>query len=1032
MTTDGEGSAILELINELACSRLDCIPVQKRNDLIKDAASILAESESDRAAFSKAGCEIAQLYQVSIANESQNDIRICLCKNLCKLLKKASDPFLLEHIKSKLPLEELSEIFSEIAKENAIPAVAFTTPTWDTFISSCMNDPVATSSDVALCRSTLKVMDAETWEKTIAPTLLLKIKAKPEAVLDFAQGLFDSVSSDVLAQSSIIVKDGVPTFTKYARSPKEIVRFPAARILQRLATAAVESNDGSQANELLAEVSISISDPKTLAQAYQRETVYEILKEVGAIVGLRKIAVKSDTASTVMTSICTVLKKEAKSAEEIRSLGVEALLWWMVIGKRNGKPKGYETALTFLRTPAVAKQAADAPIMLGGMVTTLGQDILESIVVDLFEDAKFVKGLETFIEAANKKHASSSSIPQVAGLLAVYLSLVNAVASNSKSLPPPVEKALAAASSVVEKTSFVFGSATTKAIAGDAVVGCIVPRIITLFFKFRFSTQGKIEKIKSSSGFIHALACSILNPSSAGGQNPTTTTISTVETVLGYQSVAQFLVEAVFAEVNKVSIESTEIKGSLYLSRQASDLDKDDAVKGKCSSTGSLLGMDANAVRHIARLFVTKTLEPKQLAMAMVLMHTGSSLRVAGKQRTCLLKYVTNLMTDLPPDVATKDDAFAIMGSLISELASRVSSDDGDISEVVQSATRSLIVSLGAIASNYSHGVDDPEDEEMKPYVLASKLCINEVAPRLSEEVRKLESEIETWTALDIKLHKSRAGTLVSENDGPAAVTKINKSRMTEEEQWEMQMKQEIEAKKNAGKTTAPISADDKKMIKEQDERRRLIAATAASFNRTFDAIQSLLVSDIEIGNACLPLISKHVLKLAVSNSPGSSSIASIKKKCFAALTALAGCVYEIPEEYAPMLAMALTTSYRQVPSASKSKESAMTIAPLPSPCEPAAVTIFEMDEFQEELSGASFAFLFPVVQAALMGPRTTPGCEGALRVLERHTLLLTGEYQDARILPLRADMAASVLELLQHDRSQAFVDPSPSDVLVA
>ena len=57
MTTDGEGSAILELINELACSRLDCIPVQKRNDLIKDAASILAESGSDRAAFSKSGCE---------------------------------------------------------------------------------------------------------------------------------------------------------------------------------------------------------------------------------------------------------------------------------------------------------------------------------------------------------------------------------------------------------------------------------------------------------------------------------------------------------------------------------------------------------------------------------------------------------------------------------------------------------------------------------------------------------------------------------------------------------------------------------------------------------------------------------------------------------------------------------------------------------------------------------------------------------------------------------------------------------------
>lgn len=90
------------------------------------------------------------------------------------------------------------------------------------------------------------------------------------------------------------------------------------------------------------------------------------------------------------------------------------------------------------------------------------------------------------------------------------------------------------------------------------------------------------------------------------------------------------------------------------------------------------------------------------------------------------------------------------------------------------------------------------------------------------------------------------------------------------------------------------------------------------------------------------------------------------------------------------MVAMTLTASYRQVPS--NAKESGMQVAPLPSLCDPAAVIIFEMNEFQEELSGASFAFLFPVVQVALIAPRMTVGCEGILHVHERHMLLLTGK----------------------------------------
>jgi hypothetical protein len=90
------------------------------------------------------------------------------------------------------------------------------------------------------------------------------------------------------------------------------------------------------------------------------------------------------------------------------------------------------------------------------------------------------------------------------------------------------------------------------------------------------------------------------------------------------------------------------------------------------------------------------------------------------------------------------------------------------------------------------------------------------------------------------------------------------------------------------------------------------------------------------------------------------------------------------------------------------------------------------VDQFDDKLSGSSFAFLFPVIQACLMGPRTPTGCEASLCLLERHTPLLAGEGFDNAVANLRKDMVASVLELLKHDRAQTFQAPTPFESLIA
>ena len=262
-----------------------------------------------------------------------------------------------------------------------------------------------------------------------------------------------------------------------------------------------------------------------------------------------------------------------------------------------------------------------------------------------------------------------------------------------------------------------------------------------------------------------------------------------------------------------------------------------------------------------------------------------------------------------------------------------------------------------------------------------------------------------------------------------------------EDEEWERQMRKELAHKKAAstsGKNTASgssLSVKEKELVDRQDkERRRIAGIVDGKLCRALSAIQSLCLSDIEVGNSSLPSVSESVIKAAISKCAAIQGLPSLRAQCLESLTSLATCVYEIGEEYAPAMAHALIISYRRSRSVKDGANDGknLIVSALPSPCEAAACTITEMDDLHDHLSGASFSFLFPVIRAALTGPRTTPGCEGALRVLERHTYLLAGDDRDPVVASLRKDMAGTVLELLAHDRSQTFIDPTPYDALIS
>uniref|UniRef100_A0A7S4K262 TOG domain-containing protein n=2 Tax=Odontella aurita TaxID=265563 RepID=A0A7S4K262_9STRA len=409
------------------------------------------------------------------------------------------------------------------------------------------------------------------------------------------------------------------------------------------------------------------------------------------------------------------------------------------------------------------------------------------------------------------------------------------------------------------------------------------------------------------------------------------------------------------------------------------------------------------------------------------------------------------------------------------------SDDEGDslISAVLHESALSLLTTLGGIAGNFDPQFDDPEDEDNEPYVLARKLCVDEVCPRLREQLDGSAVRVAKLTEEEVDLYRSPEGILFkpaggdseageaatasaaggASDKGKNAEKKRGKGRKAkgdfgagfEEEEWERQMKKELAAKKKkaappaAAKVARALAPEEKKLLAAQTrDRRQIRSILEGEYARCLAAVGALVGSEIEVGNACLPGLASAVTRaacLAERGCPATDRLPKLRDAANDALTSLAGCVYEIDEAHASTLARALVIAHRPMagkakagagPGAAKTDAAApLTVSPLPSPCAPAACAVFEMDDVGEALSGPSFVLLFPVLRSALSGPRTAPGTEGALRVLHRHCPLLSGDDADPSIRPLRRDMASAVLELLAHDRSQTFNDPTPVEALV-
>ena len=344
---------------------------------------------------------------------------------------------------------------------------------------------------------------------------------------------------------------------------------------------------------------------------------------------------------------------------------------------------------------------------------------------------------------------------------------------------------------------------------------------------------------------------------------------------------------------------------------------------------------------------------------------------------------------------------------------------------ILQAASRSVLISLGGIAGDIPDDDDEAyngNSDASQQQKMAHDYCVDQVGPALAQKLNTCLDKIRGLTESDVEIFRTRPGhlvrTLVTEKMNVAQSSK----RRSEEEEWEDQMRKELEAKK-ANTTENALSVEDRELLQEQQVQRSAFQTLIETdFCFALEAIQSLCASDIEVGNECLLEVAEIVTSVVVCRCELFDRIPKYRAMAMETLVVLGTCVYEIEEKYARNMAIALSVSC-----GSTAKET----KPLPASCEAVATVLRQLDDFQDALSGPSFTMVFPILRACLSGPRTPVDCEMCLAILARQTTVLTGDFLDGNVVKMRKDMVNCVLELLKHDRYQTFRDPTAFEALV-
>lgn len=893
---------------------------------------------------------------------------------------------------------------------------------------------------------------------TIFNFCAMKLKAQPESCLETVLVIVECLSkkrsnnaddTDSNTFIDILKEKVLPPCMKLLSSGKSTVRSTCGELLAQLTLFATCTSD-SQYNMTTLDIvvdaltaclvkstsgSIGTSSIVPLTSADHRKTVYLAISSIAHAIkddSSQINSVDASITSKILDAVVTSLSKE--SSQETKEAGTNAMISWMTVHKlhdENGFTSGYNKALDYCAKPLVDKApgvGSEFRARLGAVFTLCEtSNVADSIVLDIIEkheqSAKLF--LESIIDAASKKFANSKLVPQIDGLLAVLMLLLMCQGSLQK-LSKVASKILQSGKKSRDKTSFLFTASMTEACATDMIVKRLLHRSIALYSEIVGTSRDSLSSehcyivcMKESAEYsaaAYAMACTIAHPSSSSftDTNSEQASLQSVITHAGPSDrSADAIVSALFYRVNEISLQREEKATTLLHSRDYREADDYSLPFHKTNG---------NSVRTSSLLLVKSVTDAKHFALVLILSHFATTMRAEGRKQRIALE---SLATDYYFTSFREHMNLSEVADLLCELStSHATKGDPEvpISECIFQSALSTVTTLGKLAGNYDEETFDSQDESCKPFFVSWNLCITYLAPLLAKSLSDVMLKIERFSQDDIAIYNAIPGKLYTPQDPSGANNGVaKKNRMTDDEEWEMQVKRELEDKMR--KDNNVLEKDEENRLAEQELRRGHIQNILdRDLSRSLCAIQTLCLSDFEIGNNILPITAFAVTSAAISKSD------AMKMKlfeCESVLRTLAACVYELDDSITGEIVQALIICQKKTIGEQKEM---IHCVPLPHDCSCAVAVINSIDEYGESLSVNSFGFVFPIIRAALMGPRTTIGSEPALKILDRHTMLLA---MNQSLSFLRKDMSSTVLELLSHDRSISFKDPMPNDVLV-
>jgi len=947
-----------------------------------------------------------------------------------------------------------------------------------TILPSGTNRCFAPRYQIRLARKFFFTISALSFQSHLAPVLGRSLRANPESTMETACTVLEELNSRTIDVGGDLVEGGklLASIVKQLGSEKWLMRELAGKALTKMAILDGGDGNGVSMKIVVEAVATVMKSATSLVSSDQRTVAHNVLTEIG-ITSHQQFDSKNGVISSYSTEFCDVSRTAMEASVAVlervsndsKETGIGALIVWLALfnkfaakGGDAGDGVAGKKAVDYLLHPicnaSKAGAAKEFRIRVGSLMTSpyssghsnSGEknNHLVHNLVNKNNREKVVSGLKHLIDTASKKHAKSALVPQIDGLLAVHLLLLLDVKIPSSA------------------TGFLYSPAMGDSASTDAMVSKLIHCTIAMH------AQLNSALISCSNGddggvspAVKVLASCIVH-SNVGDSEETSRVIATVRSVVDSsenKTAAKALVLALFDEVNKSTLCDT-------------DIEDDSDIKG---NSGRRQGIEGDGlVRRVASELAIKLDDWKSVAQALVLSHWG--VRGEGnrsrKRRQCVLKGILKpILTVL---AAKKEEDGTNRGAaLISEFVSKCASshsmvtadyrntnDNNDqqvhlLSNAMHRATLSLITTLGTIAGEFDPESDDFDDENSNSdteeytasFGFAWNICVKELAVGLSSRLQGVMENIEMLVSSDVDLYRSAPGKIYcdstqSSEDGlntagvgsGSGKPRENKNRADfEEDEWRRQVEKEIAEKKAKEEAkllaltggTPLLSKEDKELLDRQTkERERLRGILDNDYSRALACIEKLCLSELEVGNSCLSVLSDAVISVVVSDCAAFKLIPKKVDLGHHTLCVLASCVYEIDERYAPELAHAIYICNANHPSSSSKKGPKA----LPSPCSPAALVISQMDEYGDCLSKSSFSFLFPILHSALTGARTSPGCERALHVLHRHTdeEQMMVHCDDGGSGAMRKEMANAVLELLSHDRSLTFKDPTPTETL--